>query len=340
MANPQLEHGFVRIANEIWDEVIRRDFSKRQKDILFFIWRLSYGCRKTNAYIPKLVYFELAGIRKNHIKSELLFLEECKVIHWNKEERTFAVNKDYEQWQMAPVRGWIEHKFDEILALNIEKSSQNGNKKVPETGTKKLPNQELSDFDETEKLPKQELASSQNGNYFSEKVPETGTVMPPNPLPGAASELPKDIIKDIITDITAAGTEALTVNQDTGPPPPAAPPDFSFGRIYRIYEQHFAANGRVTEIEVEDLQDQYDTYGGEWLLKAMREAVRHNKRFLAYINGILLGYKERGGPHKEQPKKELNAGPLLIEVDDDPITQRMRQAWEAGDRPDAGHHDP
>ena len=141
MASPQLPNGYVRVANEIWDEVIRRDFSKRQKDILFFIWRLSYGCRKKTAYIPKLVYFENCGVGKNHIKNELLFLVDARVLKWDQETKIFEFNKDYEQWSVPAVKGWKEYRFSEILALNLKESSQNGNKKVPETGTKKFPKQ-------------------------------------------------------------------------------------------------------------------------------------------------------------------------------------------------------
>lgn len=326
MANPQLENGYVRVANEIWDEVIRRDFSKRQKDILFFIWRLSYGCRKKTAYIPKLVYFELCGVRRNHIKEELLFLVEARVLIWNQEDKTFEVNKDYEQWQVTPVKGWKEYRFDEILSLNLEESSQNRNKNIPETGTKKFPKQELLEGDQEEKFPKQELSSSQNGNIFDEKVPETGTSTVVEPLSGAASGAPKDIIKDSIKN--SSSTKLLSSDQETEPQAPATGPDLSFGGLYEIFAKFFASDPSKLAFESEDFGDLFDTYGGEWLYQAFREASRHQVYKLPYVEKILKGYKERGRPGKERAAPGTGtAQSSYVEVDkDDPDYQRMLQA--------------
>jgi phage replication O-like protein O len=296
MASPQTGNGFIRIANELWDEVIRRDFSKRQKDIIDFIWRLSYGCQKKTAYIPKLVYFELCGIGRNHIKEELQYLESCRVIFWDREEKTFEVNKDHEQWQVSPVKGWKEFKFDELLHLNMQKSSQNGNEKVPKKGMKKFPKQELFDEEESEMFPKREQEGSQNGNIFSEKVPKTGTSTLDNPSNDAASRVSKDIFKDSIKN--SSSTRDNTCYTGAAASAVVTTEDFSFGKIYRIYEEHFTEDNKVTQFEVEDLSDMFDTYGGEWLLEAMREAVRAKVRTLKYINGVLKGFQERGGPGK------------------------------------------
>lgn len=326
MANPQLENGYVRIANEIWDEVIRRDFSKRQKDILFFIWRLSYGCRgKTSAYIPKLVYFELVGIGKNHIKDQLLILESSGVIFWDREANIFSVNKDFDQWEIPQVRAWKEFRFDEILSLNLEESSQKGNKKVPETGTKKFPKREHSDEDEDKKFPKREQESSQKGNKVSEKVPEMGTSMPDEPFTGAASGLPKDIFKDSIKD--SRRTKILSTVQDTVQVAAAAP--YPFQRIYEIYEQHFSESGKVTEFEAQELEALYGNYGGEWLYQAMREAALHKGMSLAYVRAVLKGFRQRGGTDSN---KAPPGSPKEYQVDsNDPITQLLREYGGVGD---------
>lgn len=55
MADVQLENGYIRIATELIDEVIRRDFSKRQLAILHFIIRLSYGCHKKIVSLKNLI---------------------------------------------------------------------------------------------------------------------------------------------------------------------------------------------------------------------------------------------------------------------------------------------
>jgi phage replication O-like protein O len=337
MSSPQLENGYIRIANEIWDEVIRRDFTKRQKDIIFLVWRLSYGCQKRAAYIPKLVYFELAGIRRNHIKEELLNLEKWNVLKWDREAKMFEVNKDLDQWNVPQTGGWDEVKLNELIAINLHESSQNRNKKflkeeqkVPETGTKDsrnrnnlFPKQELSEEGENEKVPETGTQSSQNGNS---KVPETGTSTAFNPLLGAASDLSKDIIKD---NKDSSSTKLLYMNQDTEDSNGSRGSNFSFSRIYQIYEKHFTRDGRVTEFEVDDLQALFDDYGGEWCYEAMREAARHQVMTLAYVGAVLQGFKKRGGPAKDSPKQQDYNGPpqQIFEADpDDPITRLMLES--------------
>jgi phage replication O-like protein O len=140
----QLENGYIRIANEIWDEIIRRDFTKRQKDILLFIWRLSYGCNKKTATIPLLKYFELCGVTQNHIKDELVYLREMKVLQWDHETMVFSFNKDYTVWQARPVRKWNEDSFKELLHLNLTSQNRNFPKQeLPKTGSEDFPKQEV-----------------------------------------------------------------------------------------------------------------------------------------------------------------------------------------------------
>ncbi len=39
MANPKIEKGYIRIANDLWNEILRRNFSfsKRQLNIILFV---------------------------------------------------------------------------------------------------------------------------------------------------------------------------------------------------------------------------------------------------------------------------------------------------------------
>lgn len=158
MNSPKGKSGFVRIENKILDEVIRRDFTKRQKDILLFIWRLSYGCRRDVANIPKLKDFTLCGVGKGHIAAELRELEQCRVITRNDTEYRF--NEDYDFWQITPVRGWDIERFNELIHLNIVESKK-PSKKFTETGN--ADNYESPEagyqngnLDDGEELPKQE----------------------------------------------------------------------------------------------------------------------------------------------------------------------------------------
>lgn len=211
MANPQIENGYIRIANEIWDEVIRRNFSKRQKDILLFIWRLSYGCQKKYAVIPKMKDFEICGVSATQIKPELEYLEQCQVLKWDRENKTFEINKDYERWQINPVKGWDKERFDNLIRFNLAKDSQNMKKNfikrevhwenedddASQNMNVSFMNHEVLGPGLNQKFTKHEDENSQNMKSDFTKHEDSEPEIPCPTRPGGMS---KDIIKDSIKD--------------------------------------------------------------------------------------------------------------------------------------------
>ncbi|MFF2014982.1 replication protein [Paenibacillus sp. NPDC058177] len=200
MANPQKGNGYVGVSNEIWDEIIRRDFTKRQKDIIMLIVRLSYGCNRKVALIPKQQDFGLCGLGgKGHIGVELKFLERCNVILRGPNKSEYSLNKNYEMWEISPVKGWEGDRFNELVYLNIMESKKDKN--VTESGASNLLNphdrsSRNGNNSEDEKLPFQEhndevkvtdSGTSQGKKFLKQEpqVPETGTSIASNPLPGA-----------------------------------------------------------------------------------------------------------------------------------------------------------
>lgn len=148
MANPQPSDAHLRIAHSIQEEIMMRDFTKRQRSILDLILRLSWGCGKKIATITRQKDFELVGIAKTKIKEELNWLVNARVITWTKTNNEYSFNKDYDSWKVSIVPGYNRQRLNELIHININ-SSQNGNI-VPKAGT------------------------SQNGN----KVDEKGTKFP------------------------------------------------------------------------------------------------------------------------------------------------------------------
>lgn len=149
MADVQLENGYIRIATELIDEVIRRDFSKRQLAILHFIIRLSYGCQKKDCIIDKFNSFELAGLNKSDIKKELKFLRDCRVINWDDGDMIFSINKDYEKWQINPSKGFDKEKLDQLIHENLKikvgKIPTNQKSEVGKTPTSELVKHQLEE---------------------------------------------------------------------------------------------------------------------------------------------------------------------------------------------------
>lgn len=232
MVNPQKERGYVGLANEIWDEIIRRDFTKRQKDILQLLIRLSYGCQQKTAYIPKQQDFTLCGLGgKGHVGEELKHLEACRAIIRHRDTNEFELNKNYDMWQISPVRGWDEERYKELIHLNIihakkkgkavtemgtcndEESYQNGDFSEPEKFLKQEPESyQIGNKNSLKKLPKQELESSQNGNHEeNEKLPKQE---PGVTKTGTSDE--KKLLKQEL-EVTETGTEiACEAIQDKG----------------------------------------------------------------------------------------------------------------------------
>lgn len=267
MVNPQPEDAHIRINSEIHREIIKRKFTQRQRDIIDFILTLSWGCgSKPSALIPKLKDFELCGVGKNHIKNELEILESKRVIFWDRDMNLFQINKHYDQWEIEIIGKYNKVKMNELISLNLSNRTSNLSKKVPEKGTE---------------FPNEEPESSQKGNS---KVPKKGTSRSNKPLYIKRFRLSKTSIKAIIKRTTT--TTATARDPDN---------DYSFPYVFRAYEKNFT-DGKITEFDAEEFQALYDDFGGEWLLRAMREAFRHGKKNLAYIHGVLKGYKERGGP--------------------------------------------
>lgn len=279
MANPQ-PNQFTKISNELYEAIMQTDFTKRQRNILDLVLRMSYGCRKKHA-ILRPSDFEIVGVGRNHVQQELKILINSNVLLVQGE--IYQLNKDYDTWRVNLIRNFDPDKFEKVLHRNLAEIVPKTGTLIPETGT-------IEEDDLDEEFPNWEQESSQNGNT---PVPETGIGTLDEPNSDAASGFPKDSIKESIKDSSTRDT--LSVQDTEGENLRNHNSDFSFPRIFKIYEKHFALDGKISEIESDDLGDQFDTYGGEWLLEAMREAVRNNKRTLAYINGVLKGFKLRGG---------------------------------------------
>lgn len=294
MASPQLQGGYIRIANEIWDEVIRRDFTKRQKDILFFIWRLSYGCQKRAAYIPQMKQFELCGVARTKVKDELLYLQKCRVLIWDQNNKLFEINKDYENWYISLVKTWDEQEFEELISMNLsQKKFPKRELEIPETGT-------LDDLEDDAEFPKREsevpekgIDGSQKGNSEfpkrESKVPEKGIVTPDEASNGAASEASKDSkdIKDNIKD-----SKDNNNIDNSGGCFWGDEPDMKFGQAYQVIQKYFGLT--MNSVQQDDI-DKYLRGGMEpEVIERAAIITRKDGKDLRYMWGIITNCMQRG----------------------------------------------
>lgn len=178
MANPQPDK-FTRLSNELYEAIMTTDFSKRQRNILDLVIRMSYGCGKKFA-ILRPSDFELVGVRKGHVKQELNYLAQSKVLIVDGER--VQLNKNYDQWRVSLVTCFNQDKFKELIKRNI--SAPQVTEMVTEV------TEMVTDIED--ELPKQELSSYQNGN---QPVTEMVTDIASQPYSDKASSDPKDILK-------------------------------------------------------------------------------------------------------------------------------------------------
>lgn len=198
IASPQADNGHLRIANELLEEIISRDFSKRQLKIIFFILRLSWACQKKYAVIPQMKDFELCGIGRQHITKELDLLEKARVIYWNRENGIFAVNKFYDYWIIPPVTKTVTATIKDLIKKQLE---------VTKTVTEKLTKLLKQESGVTKTvilwLLKQELNGSYNPDTEQEKTlpKESIKEKKENNKEKKKSQFTNDVINDIVMEV-------------------------------------------------------------------------------------------------------------------------------------------
>ncbi|MCY7947977.1 replication protein [Bacillus atrophaeus] len=99
-------------------EILKRNFTKRQSNIVLFIYTFSIKIYKEKALIPNMQDFELCGVNKNKIKSELEKLVEMNVIDWDRGSQEFRL-KDPQDWNAPYHYGYNENRLQELLKINI-----------------------------------------------------------------------------------------------------------------------------------------------------------------------------------------------------------------------------
>ena len=119
MANVQLKNGYTKIVNNLLEQFFIRDFSPIQSRILLMLIRFSYGCNKKTAKIKPQNLFNTAYVYEGDIKRELKHLERNKVITCNFENKTFALNKNFDEWKISFHKLFDEEKFAKLLHINL-----------------------------------------------------------------------------------------------------------------------------------------------------------------------------------------------------------------------------
>ena len=120
MANVQLENGYIKIANALFEQLFIREFSILQLKILLLIIRCSYGFNKKLAIIKPHRLFEIAYIYRCDIKAELRNLQQNNVLHCNFDAGVFALNKNFDEWKIPFHKLFDAEKLTKLKKINFE----------------------------------------------------------------------------------------------------------------------------------------------------------------------------------------------------------------------------
>lgn len=103
MSTPQLEDGFIRIANELFEAILGFGFSHREQSVLLSIIRKTYGYGKKEDDLSASQIGDLCCVPRNHVTTTLIALAQRNVI--NKRPGRFgtivSIQKDHRKWISA-----------------------------------------------------------------------------------------------------------------------------------------------------------------------------------------------------------------------------------------------
>ncbi len=117
MTNSPLTEPYLKIAHSIQEQIMISGFTEHEIKILLFILRLSWGCGRRSAYIPRQKDFELIGVGENHVKTKLDYLIRSRVIF--REGCRYEFNKNYAEWQISRVRTYSPESLSRLIGLNL-----------------------------------------------------------------------------------------------------------------------------------------------------------------------------------------------------------------------------
>ena len=132
MANPQLEDGHLRIANDIWDALCRIRIPGEVRQVIDTVLRKTWGFRKKQDWISLSQFHEATGIHKPNISRALtqaitmniiLKKENTVLNNENAPAVSYSFNKDYETWKPLSKKRTFSIKRKAVLN-NEKKSSQ------------------------------------------------------------------------------------------------------------------------------------------------------------------------------------------------------------------------
>ena len=136
MANPQLEKGYLRIANELHERLLQAKLSSNELRLMLLAIRLTYGKqRKTTDELKSKSIGDHLDIHEGAARKVLNRLEERRFIvcvsqGWGNRPGVYRVEKNWETWDHKRTSPWPE-----LISISGVNSGSNGAKHVTNSGS-------------------------------------------------------------------------------------------------------------------------------------------------------------------------------------------------------------
>lgn len=125
MANPQCENGYTRIANELFDILLRTEMSGHCFRLCLLIIRKTYGFGKTEDSISLSQMMNISGLSKTRCSQIINILQLRKIITVTENRngiiKKYRFNKDFESWTTVTEKcnGYRKVKYTVTEKCNI-----------------------------------------------------------------------------------------------------------------------------------------------------------------------------------------------------------------------------
>jgi phage replication O-like protein O len=167
MSSPQLENGYIKIANDIYDAFCRTRISGEERQILDCILRKTYGWNKCEDAISISQFADMTGIQKPHIIRAIKGLLAKNIIsianigngiakNGNDKTKVYKFIKDYAAWRPLPKKATLPK-----MAIGVAK---NGNPSLP----KMVPTKDTTTKDTIQKTKTLVVYSNDFLSFWSE----------------------------------------------------------------------------------------------------------------------------------------------------------------------------
>lgn len=226
-----INKGYVKIANNLFENIIFRDFTNRERAVICLVIRLSYGFNHKRAVIKPKVRFSLIGVHRQHIDRTLDSLIDKKVIlQYSNDE--YALNKHFDEWEVRLNKHFDVDSFNSLKGLqfredvtttvtncnqeNTEECNNDGYKKVTTEVTESNHEEKeevtttVTNFEKSNHHGYNEVTTTVTN--FEKMLPPRLQEQPENANGAGDTGIPKNIFKDMLN--TSLNT-CIKGNEDT-----------------------------------------------------------------------------------------------------------------------------